>query len=101
MPGKGSSACSGISRIVGTSIGGTIVIGPKRLSTIRQELRRAIATTGIDPIDWLEARIAAAENERPAANGENEVLRSLRRFLDEKPPRKDRGKRSLRAKKQR
>lgn len=75
------------------------MIGPKKLSVIRQELRRVLETTGEDPIDWLKARIAATERERPAATGEGEVLRSLRRFLEEKPGKKARVKRTHRTKK--
>jgi hypothetical protein len=75
------------------------VIGPKKLSVIRQELRRALETTGHDPIDWLQARIVAVECERPAASGEGEILRSLMRFLAEKPRSKGRVKRPLRTKK--
>jgi hypothetical protein len=82
-----------------TSGGESTVIGPKKLSTIRQELRRELETSGHDPIAWLEARIAATKREPPAATGGNEVLRSLRRFLEEKPRTEGRAKRSLRAKK--
>jgi hypothetical protein len=75
------------------------VIGPKKLSTIRQELRRELESTGHNPIGWLEARLAAAERERPNASRGNEVLESLMRFLGKKPRTKSRAKRSLRSKK--
>jgi hypothetical protein len=57
------------------------MIGPKKLSTIRQELQRALAATGEDPITWLEARMAALESHGNPP-GENEVLHCLRRILE-------------------
>jgi hypothetical protein len=53
------------------------MIGPKKLSTIRQELHRAFAAVGDDPLDWLEQRMAAPNS----ASGEREILQSLQRFL--------------------
>ena len=67
------------------------MIGPKKLSTIRQELERALKATGGDPIRWLERRMAAPRRQGGAASGESEVLHSLRRFLEttcKKRPRK-------------
>jgi hypothetical protein len=58
------------------------VIGRKKLATIRQELQRALTATGDDPIRWLEERMTAPEHQGPAASGANEVLRSLRRFVE-------------------
>jgi hypothetical protein len=58
------------------------VIGPKKLSTIRQELQRALAASGEDPIRWLEGRMTGPEHQGSAASGESEILRSLRRFLE-------------------
>jgi hypothetical protein len=66
------------------------MIGPKKLSSIRQELRRALDATGDDAIRWLEQRMTAPTGEGAAAAGESEVLHSLRRFL-EAPERKNRG----------
>lgn len=57
------------------------MIGPKKLGSIRQELRRALAVAGGDPLRWLEERMAAPERQDPAAGG-SEVLQSLRRFLE-------------------
>ena len=65
------------------------MIGPKKLSTIRHELRRALSTTGEDPIRWLEARIADAERHSPASAEDGEVLRALHRFLG--APERERG----------
>jgi hypothetical protein len=56
------------------------VIGPKKLETIRQELRQAFAATGDDPIRWLEEQMSAPR--RPGAAESSEVLQSLRRFLE-------------------
>jgi hypothetical protein len=58
------------------------VIGPKKLSTIRQELQHALTATGEDPIRWLEARMTGPERQGSAGSGESDVLRSLRRFLE-------------------
>lgn len=58
------------------------MIGPKTLSTIRQELRHALAETGKDPIRWLEERVAAPRRQGASASGESEVLHSLGRFLE-------------------
>lgn len=57
------------------------MIGPKKLRAIRQDLRRALAATGQDPIRWLDERLAASSPNGIAASGRNEVLQSLRRFL--------------------
>jgi hypothetical protein len=67
------------------------MIGPKKLSTIRDELKRALSALGDDPIRWLEDRIAEAEREGPGAS---EVLRSLQRLLDGPPKKTRRKKRS-------
>jgi len=58
------------------------VISPKKLSTIRQELHRALAATGDDPIRWLEERLAVPDRQGSAPSGESEVLHSLRRILE-------------------
>ena len=63
------------------------MIGPKSLSTIRQELQRSLTATGDDPIRWLEERMAVSEQHGSVTAGESEVLNSLRRFLDGKRPR--------------
>lgn len=57
------------------------MIGPKKLRTIREELRRALAATGQDPIRWLDERLAAGKPDGAAASSRNEVLQSLRHFL--------------------
>ncbi len=56
------------------------MIGSKKLSSIRKELRRALEATGEDPIHWLEERVAAAERKGTRAEGP-EILQSLQRFL--------------------
>jgi len=58
------------------------LIGSKKLSTIRQELQRAVTATGDDPIRRLEERMTAPEHQGRAASGESEVLLSLLRFLE-------------------
>lgn len=66
------------------------MIGPKKLDTIRQELRQALAATGDDPIHWLEERMSAAGSQGPAASESIDVLRSLRDFLEGTPRKKGR-----------
>jgi hypothetical protein len=63
------------------------MIGPKKLSTIREELRLALAATGEDPIRWLEMRMAASTTK-------SEVLQYLRDFL-KGPTRKKRPKKVI------
>jgi hypothetical protein len=58
------------------------MIGTKKLSTIREELSKALASAGEDPIRWLEEQIAAAQQK----GGGTEVLEGLRRVLE--PPSK-------------
>ncbi len=65
------------------------MIGPKKLSTIRQELQRALAATGDDPIRWLEGRMTTPERSGATTSDESDVLGSLRRLL-EAPPREKR-----------
>lgn len=60
------------------------MIGPKKLATIRDDLRRALTATGEDPLRWLEARMSAPAGQA-ADTGESEGVRSLRRFLDAPP----------------
>ena len=57
------------------------MIGPKKLSTIGQELQGGLRATGDDPIRWLEERMTVPERQGSVAAGEIEVLNSLRRFL--------------------
>ena len=59
------------------------MIGPKTLETIRQELRQAFAATGDDPIRWLAEQTSGPR--RPGAAESSEVLRSLRRLLEDTP----------------
>ena len=55
------------------------MMGPKTLSEIREEVRRAFAAGGGDPIQRLEQLIANAKRN---GEGGEEVLASLRRFLE-------------------
>jgi hypothetical protein len=69
------------------------MIGTKKLSTIRQDLEKALEATGADPIQRLERRIAAAKR-----RGDNtEVLEGLKRFL-ESPGKQKPGSRRVGAK---
>jgi hypothetical protein len=64
------------------------MIGPKKLRAIRQELHRAIADTGQDPIRWLDNRMADGARYRTTGSNQNEVLQSLRRFLRNSRPKR-------------
>jgi hypothetical protein len=64
------------------------MIGTKKLSTIRQEIQKALASSGEDPIQRLERRIASAKRK-----GDNtEVMEGLRRFLESSGNRKSRNR---------
>ena len=69
--------------------GGAIMIGTKKLSTIREEIRKSFASGDTDPIQWLEDQIAAAKREGNAT----EVLRGLKKFLETAPKKKRRKRR--------
>jgi hypothetical protein len=58
------------------------MMGPKTLSTVKQELRAALAETGKDPIQWLEDRIRLLEKGRKRDHKEIELLQMLCRVLD-------------------
>jgi len=70
------------------------MIGTKKLSTIREEIEKALASTGDDPIRRLERLIASAKRKGDSTG----VMEDLKRFLE--LPRKRKGdKQSLGAKK--
>ena len=69
------------------------MIGPKKLSEIRQQLKSAMAATSDDPIQWLEERMASPSGQGAAGEQGNEVLRSLQRFLEAKDKPKPRTRR--------
>jgi len=69
------------------------MIGPKKLSEIRQQLKSAMAATGDDPIQWLEDRMTTPSGQGVVAGEGNEVLRSLQRFLEAKDKPKPRTRR--------
>jgi hypothetical protein len=70
------------------------MMGPKKLSTIRQELEQALSQTGQDPTQWLEEQLRAAKGRRGVPAGEGtEVLESLRRLLETRGPAKRRSRR--------
>ena len=57
------------------------MMGPKKLSTIRKELRQSLRKNGKDPIQWLDERIRALERAGNSTAGAAEVLHALRRVL--------------------
>ena len=66
------------------------MMGNKKLSAIRQELKAAIKAKGQDPIEWLEERTAAAKGQ----GGATDVLESLKRVLAKSEKKKRRGRRA-------
>jgi hypothetical protein len=69
------------------------MIGTKKLSTIRKQIERALASTGADPIQRLERQIASAKRK----GDRTEVMEGLKRFL-ESPRKRKRRKHGVRAK---
>jgi hypothetical protein len=59
------------------------MIGRKHLKQIRQELENAFTSSDTDPIAALEAVIKSNEGLRLGAD--NEVAKTLKRFLERKP----------------
>ena len=58
------------------------MIGPKKLSEIRQQLKAAMAEMTDDPIQWLEEHMTSASGATTSGEQGNEVVRSLQRFLE-------------------
>ncbi|HKI19979.1 MAG TPA: hypothetical protein VKA15_18970 [Isosphaeraceae bacterium] len=54
------------------------MIGTKKLSTIRQEIEKALTSTGDDPIHRLEQLIASAKRKGDSTA----VMEDLKRFLE-------------------
>jgi hypothetical protein len=54
------------------------MIGTKKLSTIREEIEKAWASNGNDPIHRLERLIASAQGK----GDRTEVMEDLKRFLE-------------------
>jgi uncharacterized protein YoaH (UPF0181 family) len=57
------------------------MMGPKKLSTVRKELRQSLGKKGKDPIQWLDERIRALERAGNSTGEATEVLQALRRVL--------------------
>jgi hypothetical protein len=62
------------------------MIGTKKLSTIRKEIEKALASAGEDPIQRLEREIASAKRK----GDRTEVMEGLKRFLESPRKRKHR-----------
>jgi hypothetical protein len=54
------------------------MIGTKKLSTIRKQIEKSLASTGADPIQRLERQIASAKRK----GDRTEVMEGLKRFLE-------------------
>lgn len=59
------------------------MIGRKKLSTVRQEVRDAFVKSGKNPILWLDQEIRRLENQRPLDACQIETLVLLRDALAE------------------
>ena len=66
------------------------MIGTKKLSTIRKQIVKALASSGADPIQRLEQQIASAKRK----GDRTEVMEGLKRFL-ESPRRREHRKRGV------
>ena len=62
------------------------MMGTKKLSTIRKQIEKALASTSVDPIQRLERQIASAKRK----GDRTEVMEGLKRFLESRPKWKDR-----------
>lgn len=62
------------------------MIGSKKLSTIREQIEKALASSDADPIQRLERQIASAKRK----GDRTEVLEGLKRFLESPQKRKHR-----------
>ena len=54
------------------------MIGTKKLRAIRNQIEKALAATGADPIQRLERQIASAKRK----GSRTEVIEGLKRFLE-------------------
>jgi hypothetical protein len=60
------------------------MIGTKKLSAIRKQIEKALASAGADPIQRLERRITSAKRK----GDRTEVMDGLKRFLESPRKRK-------------
>jgi hypothetical protein len=60
------------------------MIGTKKLSAIRKQIEKALASTSADPIQRLERQIASAKRK----GDRTEVMEGLKRFLESPRKRK-------------
>lgn len=57
------------------------MIGPKKLSAIQRELRHALGAPAKNPIQELDRLMSARGQQRDALASADEVIQSLKRFL--------------------
>jgi hypothetical protein len=69
------------------------MMGSKKLSEIRRELKAAFSHEGGDPIQWLDERLRELAQEPEKDARSSEVLESLRRLIGSSGPAKKRGRR--------
>ena len=71
-------------------IGDAVIIGTKKLNTIRKQIEKALASSGADPIQRLDRLIASAKRK----GDRTEVMEGLKRFL-ESPRKREHRKRGV------
>jgi hypothetical protein len=64
------------------------MMGKKKLTTIRRELRERFAVNGQDSIQWIEDQIRHSKSKRDNPQNSVEVLESLLKVLKAKPPKR-------------
>ncbi len=72
------------------------MIGPKKLSEIKQELKEALAKEVRNPVEWLERQICELEKQKKATPASKEVFESLLRLFQKPKPKKRRKRRVAR-----
>lgn len=58
------------------------MMGPRKLSEIRDQLRNALSRGQVDPIERLEECVATSGTDAAKAGAGDEVVRSLQRILE-------------------
>ncbi len=74
--------------------GGTLMIGTKKLSTIRKEIEVALASPDASAIQRLDRQIVSAKRK----GDRTEILEGLKRFLESSPKRKPRKRPGVKSK---
>ena len=71
------------------------MIGPKKLSEIKQELKASLTESVGNPIEWLEQEIRRLEIEKKGKTDSTEVFESLLRLFEKPQAKKPRRRRRV------